>query len=92
MNGASLLDTDVLVDIMRQTAPAQAWFGSLTSFPPISGIAALAHANLRLSSGLGLLDAITAAIAVDLGMTIGTFNARHFAAVPGLSVQQPYLR
>jgi predicted nucleic acid-binding protein len=36
-----ILDSDVLIDILRKHPPAVAWFGSLTSLPPVCGIAAL---------------------------------------------------
>jgi predicted nucleic acid-binding protein len=49
-------------------------------------------AALRLSSGLGLLDALIAATAVGQGATLCTFNAKHYQHVPGLSWQRPYAR
>lgn len=49
-------------------------------------------AALRLSTGLGLLDALIAATAVGRGATLCTFNAKHYKAVPGLSWQRPYQR
>ena len=45
---------------------------------------------LRLSHGLGLLDALIAATATGLGATLVTFNARHFSPVSGLMTEQPY--
>ncbi|HEX5727627.1 MAG TPA: type II toxin-antitoxin system VapC family toxin [Longimicrobiaceae bacterium] len=46
----------------------------------------------RLSHGLGLLDALIAACAVGQGATLYTFNAKHYQFIPGLTVEQPYVR
>ena len=48
--------------------------------------------SFRLSSGLGIPDCLIAAMAVDRGACLYTFNLKHFRVVPGLIVQQPYLR
>jgi hypothetical protein len=50
------------------------------------------YARLRLSSGLGLMDALIAATAVGRGEVLATFNVRHFRAVPDLQLVQPYVR
>jgi predicted nucleic acid-binding protein len=49
-------------------------------------------ANLHLSHNLGLLDALIAACAVGRSATLYTFNVKHYKAVPGLVVAQPYVR
>src|SRR5437773_322919 len=36
-----ILDTDVLIDLVREHAAAAAWFASLTTMPAASGFAAL---------------------------------------------------
>lgn len=46
----------------------------------------------HLSHGLGLLDSLIAASAVGQSASLYTFNAKHYAAVPGLIVVQPYIR
>lgn len=46
----------------------------------------------HLSHGLGLLDALIAACAVGLSATLYTFNDKHYQAVPGLVIAQPYTR
>ena len=46
----------------------------------------------HLSHRLGLLDAIIAACAVGLAATLYTFNVKHYRAVPGLLIEQPYSR
>lgn len=49
-------------------------------------------AAFHLSDGLGLLDALIAAVTVGLSAELCTFNSRHFRAVPGLVTVQPYTR
>jgi predicted nucleic acid-binding protein len=49
-------------------------------------------AAYHLSHGLGLLDALIAACAVGLSARLLTFNVKHYRAVPGLVVAQPYTR
>ena len=46
----------------------------------------------HLSHGLGLLDSLIAACAVGRSATLHTFNSKHYAAVPGLIISQPYIR
>jgi predicted nucleic acid-binding protein len=49
-------------------------------------------AQYHLSHNLGILDALIAATAIDLGATLCTFNTKHFSVVPGLTTEQPYER
>jgi predicted nucleic acid-binding protein len=49
-------------------------------------------ATYHLSHGLGLLDALIAACALGRSTTLCTFNTKHYAAVPGLLTEQPYVR
>ena len=53
---------------------------------------ALTFSKLRLSGGLGILDALTAALAIGHGQELLTFNLRHFKSVPGLKVLSTYSR
>lgn len=46
----------------------------------------------HLSHGLGLLDSLIAACAVGRSATLNTFNTKHYSAVPGLMLAQPYVR
>jgi predicted nucleic acid-binding protein len=48
--------------------------------------------TLRLSHSLGLIDAVIAATAVGQNATLCTFNLKHYRAVPGLTLTQPYNR
>lgn len=48
--------------------------------------------SLRLAHGVGMLDALIAATALQHGLTLATFNVRHFRAIPGLVTVQPYKR
>lgn len=44
----------------------------------------------HLSHGVGLLDTLIAACAVGLSATLCTFNVKHYKAIPGLNITQPY--
>jgi len=46
----------------------------------------------HLSNSLGLLDALIAACAVGWGLTLCTFNVKHYRVVPNLLTGQPYAR
>jgi predicted nucleic acid-binding protein len=46
----------------------------------------------HLSNSLGLLDALIAACAVGRGLTLCTFNVKHYRVVPNLVMAQPYAR
>jgi predicted nucleic acid-binding protein len=61
---------------------------------PYTEKAAIEHARLWVaieSTGqrIGMHDLILAATALEAGATVVTFNARRFAAVPGLTVVEP---
>ncbi len=49
-------------------------------------------ARLKLSHGVGFLDAVTAAIAIRASLTVVTFNVRHFQAIPGVKTLRPNWR
>jgi predicted nucleic acid-binding protein len=49
-------------------------------------------AAFHVSNGLGLLDALIGACAVGIGATLLTFNVKHYRAIPGLTIAQPYAR
>lgn len=47
-------------------------------------------AALHLTQGLGLLDSLIAACALGRSATLCTFNTKHYRAVSGLVIQEPY--
>jgi predicted nucleic acid-binding protein len=54
---------------------------------------ALAHFTAyHLSHGLGLLDSLIGASAIGLGASLQTFNSKHYQVIPGLVLDQPYVR
>ena len=80
---------------MRASLPtcADSTPGSPVEWPAeIEAERALDCARLKLSHGVGILDALTAALAVGKGMTPATQNIRHFSVIPDLTVAQPYTR
>jgi Predicted nucleic acid-binding protein, contains PIN domain len=124
-----LLDTDILIDVLRKHPASIAWLSGTTEGLAVPGIVALElyqgcnsasdvrdvdkllrplevlwpteadclealrfFPSLRLSHDLGLLDALIAALAIGRSATLCTFNAKHFSAVPGLMIEQPYIR
>jgi predicted nucleic acid-binding protein len=46
----------------------------------------------HLSHNVGLLDALIAACAVGCNASLCTFNVKHYRAISGLSLEQPYSR
>ena len=44
----------------------------------------------RLDRKIGILDVLIGETAVGLGLSLHTFNVRHFQALPGLKTVQPY--
>ena len=48
--------------------------------------------SYHLSNNLGLLDSLVAACAVGKSASLCTFNVKHYRVVPGLVIEQPYLR
>lgn len=125
-----LVDTDVMVDVLRKHEPALEWLATLDSerlgIPGLVAMELLQGCRNRaeqrrvesllrpyrlywptemdclraygdfsahhLSTGIGLLDALIAEIAVGLGVKLATFNGGHYRAVAALEVLQPYER
>ena len=48
------------------------------------------HRRLRLSHGVGVLDALIASSAVRLNVPLYTLNLKHFQPLPGVQAVQPY--
>lgn len=125
-----LLDTDVMIDVLRKHPPAVAWLqASLTEELGLPGLVvmellqgcrtideqqrveALLHpytlywptqtdcaraltdfTAYHLSHNLGLLDSLIAETAIGLGITLATFNEKHYSALSALKTAQPYSR
>lgn len=51
-----------------------------------------AYPRLRLSHGVGLLDALIGECAVGLEATLCTFNVKHFRYIENLRIRQPYAK
>lgn len=49
-------------------------------------------ASNKLSDGIDILDAIAAATALRMQLTLVTFNGKHFRSIPDLQTLQPYKR
>ncbi|MCW5935344.1 MAG: PIN domain-containing protein [Fimbriimonadia bacterium] len=47
---------------------------------------------LYLSDGLGILDAFIAATATVYGLTLYTFDEKHYRAIRDLQILQPYVK
>lgn len=125
-----LVDSDVMVDVLRRHPPALDWLGDLGSeIVSVPGLVAMelingcrnrdeqrrveaalapfdlywpdaqdcAHAfdnfaQYHLSHNVGLLDSLIAATAIGLGVSLATFNQKHYDAIVGLQTIQPYVR
>ena len=125
-----LLDSDVLIDLLRSYDPAVRWVNSISDEELlVPGLAAMEliqgcrnkpekrrveralskfgiiwptsetcdHAlalfsECYLRDGIGIIDALVAQMAVDLGVPLMTFNSKHYACVAALNALQPYSR
>lgn len=125
-----LVDTDVLVDVIRGTEPAVEWvqaahveslaISGYTVMELLDGCAnklevrrvralvdpyrivwlAEQHSEqamdnfpqATLAHGIGVIDMLIAQCAIALDVPLLTFNTRHYRAVPGLTIEQPYER
>jgi predicted nucleic acid-binding protein len=125
-----LLDTDIMIDVLRGYEPALDWLRGLADEPvglpglvamellqgcrdraeqqivqtrlrpyglywPTQADCARAYGDFaayRLSHNLGILDALIAETVVGLGVSLATFNEKHYRAVTQLSLLQPYAR
>ena len=125
-----LLDTDILIDVLRRYPPALAWLTLLGTtqlalpgyvvmeliqgcrnkaeqdqleramnayqivWPSVAACdAALASfSQHRLSHSLGIIDALIAHTAIELGAPLHTFNQKHYDSITALTTVQPYAR
>ena len=126
----ALVDTDIMIDVLRQFPPALAWLTSLGAETiVVPGLVAMellqgcrsraeqekvertlgrcrivwpstascdaalaAFAQFHLSHNLGVIDALIAQAAIELGLPLHTFNQKHYAMLTGLATIQPYSR
>ena len=75
-----LIETSILVDMLRGYPPAKTWIGSLSP-----GQAAISFVH-----GMGFLDCLIGAAAHQHGLVLYALNDRHFSPLPGLQVARPY--
>jgi predicted nucleic acid-binding protein len=126
-----VLDSDVIIDILRGYPPAVVWLAQtvgkeelkLPGFVVLELIAGCKNkqavqqvmkltkrfsiywpppdhcaqaidyfATSHLSHNIGVLDMLIGASALSLNVPLCTFNVKHFKAIPGLTVEQPYQR
>jgi predicted nucleic acid-binding protein len=75
-------------EVLRMTAPLQIiWLMTIDCQRALADFTAF-----HLSHSLGLLDALIAATAIGLSAELCTFNDKHYRAVLGLVMVQPYAR
>jgi len=73
----------------------QAFINRFLVFWPLPADSARAldeWADIRLAHGIGIGDMMIAQTALGLGVPLQTFNTKHYRAVPGLTIEQPYER
>ena len=49
-------------------------------------------ADSHLAHGLGIIDALIGQTAVDLQLTLNTFNKKHYQCIQDLYIEEPYER
>ena len=91
----------VVMELVQDSQNVQQVRKALQLFAPLPMIwateadcarALLDFTAYHLSNSLGLLDALIAACAVGWGLTLCTFNVKHYRVVPNLLTGQPYAR
>ena len=88
-----LLDTDIIVDVLRSHPLAIAagwstvWISSQDCAYALAG-----YERVRLSNAIGVIDMFIAQTGIAIGEPLHTFNVKHYSAVPGLRTIQPYQR
>ncbi len=125
-----ILDSDVMIDILRQYSPAITWLETIGDEEIIlpgfvvmellqgcnnrvdqgkieKALAAFeivwpsvetcdealdVFARYHLSHNIGLLDALIGQTVVALGLSLHTFNRKHYAVIPSLVTTEPYDR
>lgn len=125
-----ILDSDVMIDLLRQHPMAVSWLDSLGEteialpgfvamellqgcrnkteqakveqvltqfaivwpFPETCETALQLFARYHLSHNVGLLDALIGQTAAALNLPLHTFNRKHYAVLPDLTIIEPYVR
>jgi predicted nucleic acid-binding protein len=54
--------------------------------------ALVTYQNVHLANAISVTDMLIAQTALELGLPLHTFNVKHFNAVPGLQMVQPYIK
>ena len=81
-------NTQQVRDVLRMTSPMPIiWPTSTDCQRALTDFTAF-----HLTDGLGLLDAMIAAVAIGQSAELCTFNEKHYRAVPGLVTHRPYTR
>jgi predicted nucleic acid-binding protein len=52
----------------------------------------LFYSKQHLHHPIGILDVLIGYTAIDQGVSLWTFNIKHYQSIPGLSIQIPYSR
>lgn len=86
-----LLDTDILVDILRGHPPAVAWFASLTELPSIPGLVVMeliqdAETQERIDRAMKLVAPLSVVwpSEADCGRALSNFRSYHLSHGLGL--------
>jgi len=83
-----LLDTVVVVDLLRSYPPAAAWLAGQS--PEDFDWAIRQALRLRLSHNVGPMDCLIASSAHRLGLPLYSRNLKHFAPLLGNLARAPY--
>ena len=76
----------------KRLQKALAPYGVIWPPPDVCDEALKVFARFYLSHSLGIIDALIGQLAVSLDLPLFTFNQKHYAAIAGLRVVQPYAR
>ena len=77
----------------RELAQVERLLRSLTILWPSPQACDNANASFgpaKLSHGVGLIDSLVAATAIENSAVLYTFNVRHFIGIPGVDARAPY--
>ena len=77
---------------MRQLERHLARFRTVWPSPETCDAAVSVFIQRRLQTGIELLDILIGVTAAATGLQLCTFNRKHYAGIPGLTLVQPYVR